>query len=172
MAHCSGVSIVNLELVNSSWKQSIWCLFFFIWFSHASSELAMGTVKQGVTYFLIDSGRRLGVDKTFRTSPRLLNIFCALNKRPISKGFEVNKTPKRLHWRHSGVFVFSFELISHLPLVFLFLTLCRLLFSGMVYITSIPVSTYFFFSLSDVINTSDVVLVSLFLTLNKVSTSF
>ena len=33
------------------------------------------------------------------------------------------KTPKRCHWRHSGVFIVNFEHISHLALVFLLLTL-------------------------------------------------
>ena len=35
------------------------------------------------------------------------------------------KTPKRRHWRHSGVFIVNFEYISHLVLVFLLLTLSR-----------------------------------------------
>ena len=33
------------------------------------------------------------------------------------------KTPERRHWLHSGVFTVNFEHISHLVLVFLFLTL-------------------------------------------------
>ena len=33
------------------------------------------------------------------------------------------KTPERRHWRRSGVFIVSFEHISHLDLVFLLLTL-------------------------------------------------
>ena len=33
------------------------------------------------------------------------------------------KTPKRRHWRRSGVFIVNFENISHLVLVFLLLTL-------------------------------------------------
>ena len=51
-------------------------------------------------------------------------------------------------------------------LMFLLLTLNGLLFAGIVYITSIPVSINLPFLLSDVIKTSHVVLVSLFLTLN------
>ena len=35
------------------------------------------------------------------------------------------KTPERHHWRCSGVFIINFEHISHLVLVFLFLTLSR-----------------------------------------------
>ena len=34
-----------------------------------------------------------------------------------------NKDIKRRQWRHSGVFIVNFEHISHLALVFLFLTL-------------------------------------------------
>ena len=33
------------------------------------------------------------------------------------------KTPERCHWRSSGVFIVTFEHISHRVLVFLFLTL-------------------------------------------------
>ena len=33
------------------------------------------------------------------------------------------KTPERRHWRHSGIFIVNFELVSHLVLVFLSLTL-------------------------------------------------
>ena len=33
------------------------------------------------------------------------------------------KTPKRRHWRRSGVFIVNFEHISHLVLAFLSLTL-------------------------------------------------
>ena len=32
------------------------------------------------------------------------------------------KTPERLHWHHSGVFIVDFEHISHIVLVFLLLT--------------------------------------------------
>ena len=35
------------------------------------------------------------------------------------------KTTERRHWRHSGVFIVNFEHISHLVLVFLFLTLSK-----------------------------------------------
>ena len=35
------------------------------------------------------------------------------------------KTPERHHWRCSGVFIINFKHISHLVLVFLFLTLSR-----------------------------------------------
>ena len=35
------------------------------------------------------------------------------------------KTPKRLQWRCSHVFIVNFEYIPHLVLVFLLLTLCR-----------------------------------------------
>ena len=35
------------------------------------------------------------------------------------------KTPERCQWRRSGVFILNFELISHLVLVFLLLTLSR-----------------------------------------------
>ena len=35
------------------------------------------------------------------------------------------KTPERHHWRSSGVFIVSFEHISHLLLMFLLLTLSR-----------------------------------------------
>ena len=35
------------------------------------------------------------------------------------------KTPERRHWRRSGVFIFNFERISHIILVFLLLTLSR-----------------------------------------------
>ena len=35
------------------------------------------------------------------------------------------KTPERCHWRRSGVFIVTFEHISHLVLVFLLLTLSR-----------------------------------------------
>ena len=35
------------------------------------------------------------------------------------------KTPERLHWRRSSVFIINFEHISHLALVFLLLTLSR-----------------------------------------------
>ena len=35
------------------------------------------------------------------------------------------KTPERLHWRRSGVFIVNFEHVSQLVLVFLFLTLSR-----------------------------------------------
>ena len=35
------------------------------------------------------------------------------------------KTPERRHWRHSGVFIVSFEHVSYLVLVFLWLTLSR-----------------------------------------------
>ena len=53
---------------------------------------------QGVTYFPLDTGRRLGLDKTFRTPPgRLVSIFCAFNKRPMPNGFEVDESPKQLH---------------------------------------------------------------------------
>lgn len=51
-------------------------------------------------------------------------------------------------------------------LMFLLLTLNGLLFAGIVYITSIPVSINLPFPLSDVIKTGHIVLVSLFLTLN------
>ena len=33
------------------------------------------------------------------------------------------KTPKRRHWRHSGVFIVNFEHLLHLVLLFLLLTL-------------------------------------------------
>ena len=35
------------------------------------------------------------------------------------------KTPERRHWRRSGVFIVNFELISHLFLMLLLLTLSR-----------------------------------------------
>ena len=35
------------------------------------------------------------------------------------------KIPERRHWRRSGVGIVNFELISHLDLVFLLLTLSR-----------------------------------------------
>ena len=35
------------------------------------------------------------------------------------------KIPERRHWRHSSVLIVNFEHISHLPLVFLLLTLRR-----------------------------------------------
>ena len=40
------------------------------------------------------------------------------------------KTPERCHWRRSGVFIVNFEHISHLFLVFLLLTLSRLMSAG------------------------------------------
>ena len=42
------------------------------------------------------------------------------------------KTPERRHWRRSGVFIINFELVSHLVLVFLLLTLNRLMLAGLV----------------------------------------
>ena len=41
--------------------------------------------------------------------------------------FKVNniKTLEQLHWRRSGVFIVTFERISHPALVFLLLTLSR-----------------------------------------------
>ena len=37
--------------------------------------------------FLVDTGRKLNVRKTFRKRPeRLLNVLCTLNLRPVSKG--------------------------------------------------------------------------------------
>ena len=47
--------------------------------------------------------------------------------------FKVNiKTPERRHWRRSGVFIVNFEHISYLVLVFLLLTLNRLMPAGIV----------------------------------------
>ena len=51
-----------------------------------------------------------------------------VNNNGITRGkwnmFKVNnKNPRRRHWRCSGVFIISFELISHLFLVFLLLNL-------------------------------------------------
>ena len=54
-----------------------------------------------------------------------------VNRRNTRKTCEIYskltiKTPERRHGRHSGVFVVNFELISHLFLVFLLLTLNNL----------------------------------------------
>ena len=40
------------------------------------------------------------------------------------------KIPKRRHWRRSGIFIVNFEHITHLALVFLLLTLSRLMPAG------------------------------------------
>ena len=40
------------------------------------------------------------------------------------------KTPKRRHWRRSGVFIVNSEHISHFVLVFLSLTLTKLMSTG------------------------------------------
>ena len=40
------------------------------------------------------------------------------------------KTPEGRHWRRSGVFIVNFEHVSHLVLVFLLLTLNRLMPTG------------------------------------------
>ena len=40
------------------------------------------------------------------------------------------KTPERRHWPRSGVFIVNFEHISHLPLIFLLLTLSRCMPTG------------------------------------------
>ena len=39
---------------------------------------------------------------------------------------------RQLHWRHSGVFIVNFERISHIFLVFLLLTLSRLIQAGQI----------------------------------------
>ena len=43
-------------------------------------------------------------------------------RREISSKLTI-KTPERGHWRRSGVFIFNFEYIPHLVLMFLLLTL-------------------------------------------------
>ena len=43
------------------------------------------------------------------------------------------KTPEESHWRRSGIFIADFELISHIFLVFLLLTLNMLLLTGFRY---------------------------------------
>ena len=43
------------------------------------------------------------------------------------------KTPKRRQWRRSGVFIVNFEHISHLPIMFLLLTLSSKCWLGMRY---------------------------------------
>ena len=60
-----------------------------------------------------------------------------VNNRDTRTRFEIcskltMKTPERRHWRRSGVFIINFELVSHLVLVFLLLTLNRLMLAGLV----------------------------------------
>ena len=51
-------------------------------------------------------------------------------RREISSKLTI-KTPKRRHWRRSGVFIDNFEEISHLVLVLLFLTLSKSMPAGL-----------------------------------------
>ena len=46
------------------------------------------------------------------------------------------KTPERRQWRRSGVFIVNFEHISYLALVFLLLTLNRLMPAGVALVKS------------------------------------
>ena len=60
-----------------------------------------------------------------------------VNNRDTRTRFEIcskltMKTLERRHWRRSGVFIVNFELVSHLALVFLLLTLNRLMLAGLV----------------------------------------
>ena len=65
------------------------------------------------------------------------NYMFKVNNRDTRTRFEIcskltMKTPERRHWRRSGVFIINFELVSHLVLVFLLLTLNRLMLAGLV----------------------------------------
>ena len=58
------------------------------------------------------------------------NYMLKVNNRDTRTRFEICskltiKIPERRHWRRSGIFMVNFEHISHLGLVFLFLTLSR-----------------------------------------------
>ena len=68
----------------------------------------------------------------------LANIYpFKVNNRSNRTSFEIcsqltGKTPEELYWDHSGVFIIDSEHISHLVLVFLWLTLNMLLSAGLV----------------------------------------
>ena len=48
--------------------------------------------------FPVDTGRKLNVHKTFRNRPgRLLNVLCTFNLRPVSTGFKIYDTTKRIY---------------------------------------------------------------------------
>ena len=75
--------------------------------------------------------------KTFLMSlgiPPNIYLF-KINKRNTRKRYErcsklAIKTPERHYWHYFGVFIFNFELIPHLFLVFLLLNLSMYVFAG------------------------------------------
>ena len=52
------------------------------------------------------------------------------------------ETPEQYHWRHSGVFIVNFEHISHLFLMFLLLTLNKLMLPGLSHVSVVQYSQY------------------------------
>ena len=76
-------------------------------------------IKKTMTKFMrviLFTGKHLAVDFENNSNNRKRCKICS--KLTI-------KTPERLHWRRSGVFIVNFEHISHLILVFLLLNLNR-----------------------------------------------
>ena len=81
--------------------------------------------------FFIDSSNFCLFRGTYKITFCPVNIYLfKINNRNIRKKCEIClkltiKTPERLHWRRSCVFIVNFEHISHLFLVFLVLTLSK-----------------------------------------------
>ena len=73
------------------------------------------------------SGNPTNSTKCTRSNPAGIYLF-KVNNRNTRTRCEICsrltiKTPERRHWHRSGVFIVNFELVSHLVLVFLLLTL-------------------------------------------------
>ena len=72
---------------------------------------------------------KIGTNELYKLIP-VGNYMFKVNKRNTRTRCEICskltiKTTERRHWRRPGVFVVNFEHISHLVLVFLYLTLSR-----------------------------------------------
>ena len=78
------VFIVNFEQINVNFQIN---LFYILchWFPSISPENIRKL--EVVLFFLVDTGRKLNVHKTFKRRPgRLLNVLCTFNLHPVSTG--------------------------------------------------------------------------------------
>ena len=72
----------------------------------------------------INTGHYPAGNYMFRVNSRNIRTRCKIcSKLTI-------KIPERCHWHRSGIFIVNFEHISHLVIVFLLLTLSRLMLAG------------------------------------------
>ena len=111
-----------------------------LWFTYMKCILYWSSVsaKIGLGYFLwntsVNSRYSNWIAAECSEYPANIYLF-QFNNRNTRKKFEIcskltMKTPERRYWRRSALFIVNFEHISHLFVVFLLLTLNRLMLAG------------------------------------------